>query len=85
MSLATFLVRFGIFQARHMNEMDGFMQECALKYDIDVFDMFCEVFTHLPLAHIVHLPRGMCLLFCGFAFLRVRTITSDIQCHFLYV
>ena len=50
-----------------MNKMDGFMQECALKYDIDVFDMFCEVFTHLPLAHVVHLTRGMCVgLLAGF-------------------
>jgi hypothetical protein len=40
------------------------------------------VFTHLPLAHIVHLTRGMCL-FCGFCiFACVHTTTSDIQCHF---
>ena len=52
-------------QARHMNECDGFMQECLIKYDIDIFDLFCEVFTHLPLASIVHLKKSKVMVVHG--------------------
>jgi hypothetical protein len=55
----------GNHEARHMNEHDGFMQECLIKYDIDVFDLFCEVFCHIPLGSIVSLQKSKVLVVHG--------------------
>eukprot|EP01006_Ploeotia_vitrea_P035396 TRINITY_DN65873_c6_g2_i1.p1 TRINITY_DN65873_c6_g2~~TRINITY_DN65873_c6_g2_i1.p1 ORF type:complete len:755 (+),score=446.50 TRINITY_DN65873_c6_g2_i1:140-2404(+) len=49
---AVFLNR-GNHEARDINTRDGFERECCMKYDLDVFDVFSELFKYLPLAHII--------------------------------
>jgi len=44
----------GNHEADDINARDGFQNECVSKYDMQVYHKFNEVFTTLPLVHIVN-------------------------------
>ena len=48
-----FLAR-GNHEAQSMNRLYGFQGEIVAKYDMKLYNLFCEVFCQLPLAHVVN-------------------------------
>lgn len=44
----------GNHEAKNMNKLYGFEGEVLHKYDVKVYDLFCEVFNALPLTYILN-------------------------------
>ena len=43
----------GNHESKNMNKLYGFEGEISKKFDKPLYDLFCEVFCHLPLAHVL--------------------------------
>jgi serine/threonine-protein phosphatase 5 len=48
-----FLAR-GNHETQSMNRLYGFQGEIVAKYDMKLYNLFCEVFCQLPLAHVIN-------------------------------
>lgn len=46
-------VNRGNHEAKDINTRDGFERECMIKWDLDIFDYYSEVFSTLPIATVI--------------------------------
>lgn len=44
----------GNHEAKNMNKLYGFEGEVQHKYDTNTYDLFCDVFCHLPLSYVLN-------------------------------
>jgi serine/threonine-protein phosphatase 5 len=50
----------GNHEAKQLNKMYGFEGEVKAKYDIKTYDLFSQLFCHLPLAHCINRKVMVC-------------------------
>eukprot|EP01100_Stratorugosa_tubuloviscum_P003239 TRINITY_DN1771_c1_g1_i1.p1 TRINITY_DN1771_c1_g1~~TRINITY_DN1771_c1_g1_i1.p1 ORF type:complete len:483 (+),score=177.07 TRINITY_DN1771_c1_g1_i1:108-1556(+) len=44
----------GNHETKAMNQIYGFQGEVKSKYNSEIYDLFCEIFTYLPLAYVIN-------------------------------
>jgi serine/threonine-protein phosphatase 5 len=49
-----FFMSRGNHETKNLNKLYGFEGEVKYKYDITVYDLFCELFCHMPLSHCIN-------------------------------
>jgi serine/threonine-protein phosphatase 5 len=49
-----FFMSRGNHETKNLNKLYGFEGEVKAKYDIKVYDLFCELFCHMPLSHCIN-------------------------------
>jgi len=49
-----FFMNRGNHETKTLTQMYGFKGEIIHKYDVRVYDLYCQLFTHLPLCHVIN-------------------------------
>ena len=55
-----FFMSRGNHEAKQLNKMYGFEGEVKAKYDVKTYDLFSQLFCHLPLAHVINRKVMVC-------------------------
>ena len=55
-----FFMSRGNHEAKQLNKMYGFEGEVKAKYDVKTYDLFSQLFCHLPLAHVINNKVMVC-------------------------
>ena len=55
-----FFMSRGNHEAKQLNKMYGFEGEVKAKYDIKTYDLFSQLFCHLPLCHVINRKVMVC-------------------------
>lgn len=50
----SFFMSRGNHESKNLNKMYGFEGEVKSKYDLDIYEMFCQLFCSLPLCHVIN-------------------------------
>ena len=55
-----FFMSRGNHEAKQLNKMYGFEGEVKAKYDVKTYDLFSQLFCHLPLCHVINRKVMVC-------------------------
>lgn len=55
-----FFMSRGNHEAKQLNKMYGFEGEVKAKYDMNTYELFSQLFCHLPLAHVINKKVMVC-------------------------
>ena len=55
-----FFMSRGNHEAKQLNAMYGFKGEVQAKYDVKTYDLFSQLFCHLPLCHVINRKVMVC-------------------------
>ena len=55
-----FFMSRGNHEAKQLNKMYGFEGEVKAKYDVKTYDLFSQLFCHLPLGHVINRKVMVC-------------------------
>ena len=55
-----FFMRRGNHEANQLNKMYGFEVLVKAKYDVKTYDLFSQLFCHLPLGHVINRKVMVC-------------------------